>query len=185
MSENIKTLFKEWKHRLQLDDWTIELRDNCSPEDMILDNVCGECQFDGVNKTAVIRLLDAKYYGDRIVPYNKEQTLIHELLHCKLWMLYDVGQDDLQGKIVHQLINDLAKALMETKNAWRKYEKEIKDGATQPYDKSGREDIQNRLPSETCPCAGGRPYSVHQEQREEVHFTETCGRNVRVAKRDT
>lgn len=41
-----------------------------------------------------------------------EKTLVHELLHIKFCFLWGSG-NDLQDRITHQLINDLAKSLVE------------------------------------------------------------------------
>lgn len=107
-------LLKEWQHRLGLDDWKIVLKEDCSPNDMVLKDVVGETEFEEVNKCAVIRIITEKDYGDRIIPFNFEKTLIHELLHLKFCLLGESG-NDLQNRIVHQLIEDMAKALVDAK----------------------------------------------------------------------
>ena len=107
-------LLKEWQHRLGLDDWKIVLKEDCSPNDMVLKDVVGETSFEEVNKCAVIRIITEKDYGDRIIPFNFEKTLIHELLHLKFCLLGESG-NDLQNRIVHQLIEDMAKALVDAK----------------------------------------------------------------------
>ena len=107
-------LLKEWQHRLGLDDWKIVLKEDCSPNDMVLKDVVGETEFEEVNKCAVIRIITEKDYGDRIVSFNFEKTLIHELLHLKFCLLGESG-NDLQNRIVHQLIEDMAKALVDAK----------------------------------------------------------------------
>ena len=107
-------LLREWQHRLGLDNWHIELKDNVSPNDMQQVGVCGECEYDTVNSCAVIRILNKKDYGDRILPFNKEKILVHELLHIKMWFIYE-SDCDLQSKMVHQLIDDMARALVDAK----------------------------------------------------------------------
>lgn len=107
-------LLKEWQHRLGLDDWKIVLKEDCSPNDMVLEDVVGETSFEEVNKCAVIRIITEKDYGNRIIPFNFEKTLIHELLHLKFCLLSESG-NDLQNRIVHQLIEDMAKALVDAK----------------------------------------------------------------------
>ncbi len=107
-------LLKEWQHRLGLDDWKIVLKEDCSPNDMVLKDVVGETEFEEVNKCAVIRIITEKDYGNRIIPFNFEKTLIHELLHLKFCLLGESG-NDLQNRIVHQLIEDMAKALVDAK----------------------------------------------------------------------
>ena len=107
-------LLKEWQHRLGLDDWKIVLKEDCSPNDMVLEDVVGETSFEEVNRCAVIRIITEKDYGNRIIPFNFEKTLIHELLHLKFCLLSESG-NDLQNRIVHQLIEDMAKALVDAK----------------------------------------------------------------------
>lgn len=57
-------LLVEWKHRLGLDDWHIVLEQECSPNDMTLTGVQGECERDEVNKCGVIRVLCKKDYAE-------------------------------------------------------------------------------------------------------------------------
>lgn len=110
----VQELLKEWKERLGLQDWYIELRDNCSSNDMVLKDCAGETEWQEVGKCAVIRIISKRDYGDRIVPFDKEKTLVHELLHCKFCLLGESGCD-LQDRIQHQLIDDIAKALVNAK----------------------------------------------------------------------
>lgn len=110
----MRDLMAEWQHRLGLDDWCIVLKNNCSPNEMMLQNVSGECEKDDVNKCAIIRLLDKKDYGDSILPYDKEETLVHELLHIKFWLIENTD-NEMQNRFIHQLIEDMAKALVDAK----------------------------------------------------------------------
>ena len=107
-------LLIEWKQRLELNDWIIKLNDNVSPNDMQLQGVSGECVWDEIHKAATINIIDDKDYGDRILPFDKEKTLVHELLHIKFCMI-DKGGNELFDKILHQLIEDIAKALVKAK----------------------------------------------------------------------
>lgn len=106
----------EWQRRLGLDNWHIVLKDGVSPNDMQQASVAGECEYDTVNSCAVIRILDEKDYGDRILPFDKEKILVHELLHIKMWFIYE-SDCDLQSKMVHQLIDDMARVLVDAKRA--------------------------------------------------------------------
>lgn len=112
----MKKLLKEWQHRLGIDDWHIVLEEDCSPLNFKLPQVQGETEYDEVNKCAVIRMLSEKDYGKRILPFDKEKTLVHELLHIKLWTLQE-SESHLQNRIVHQYIDDLARALVDAKRA--------------------------------------------------------------------
>lgn len=114
--QEIYDLCGEWKQRLGLYDWMIAVRPNCKPEDMSEQNVSGSTTYNEVCKAAVIELIDPQYYGERIVPLDLEKTFVHELLHLKMSLIADnVGE--FQERYVHQLINDLAAALVNAKRA--------------------------------------------------------------------
>lgn len=108
---NYGELLKKWKLRLGLTEWTIALRPESIPDDFTLQNVDSETELMESNKCAIIRILREDCYGDRIVPFNWEKTLVHELLHLKFCLLGESG-NDLQDRYVHQLIDDLARAFV-------------------------------------------------------------------------
>lgn len=107
-----KVLLEKWKNRLRLQDWTIKLHINLAPDDMSLDGCVGCTDWSEVNKTARIEILDEKYYGDRLVPYNFEETLVHELLHLK-FTFWCQSTDEVEDRYMHTIIEDLARALTE------------------------------------------------------------------------
>lgn len=109
-------LLKEWQTRLGLQDWRILLKDNLTPEEMSDEEACGFTAWQEVIKTARIEMSDPKYYGNRIVPFDWEKTLVHELLHIKTCFL-TTNVDDLQERIGHQLIDDLARAFVDAKRS--------------------------------------------------------------------
>ena len=114
MSKKHKALLAEWQTRLGLQDWTIKLRPKCKPDDMELQDVTGEASWAESNKVARISILDPTYYGKRIVPFDWEKTLVHELLHLKTCLVSDdVGE--LQQRYMHQMIDDLARAFVDAK----------------------------------------------------------------------
>lgn len=98
-----------WQKALRLTDWTIQLRINCHPEDMAVQDTAGATDWREAIKTASIDILDPIYYGERIVPFDFEKTLIHELLHLK--MSFWCQSDELvSDRAMHQVIDELAKA---------------------------------------------------------------------------
>lgn len=109
-----KELLQEWQNRLGLHDWRIKLVDNCKPEDMALEGVAGCTDWSESIKTARIEIIDPQYYGERIVPFDYEKTLVHELLHLKLALVSDMVSD-LQTRYMHQIIDDLARAFVDAK----------------------------------------------------------------------
>lgn len=104
-----------WQKRLCLQDWRIKLNTYCTPDDILLNGAVGSTDWNETIKTARIDILDPKYYGERIVPFSFEKTLVHELLHLKFsfWC-----QDDgkIEDRLMHQIIDDLARALTESCN---------------------------------------------------------------------
>ena len=112
-------LLNEWQERLGLQDWVISLTINCKFDDLELDNACGETDWEDTIKTATIKIISEKEYGyDRLTKFDLEKILVHELLHIKFGLLSFTTQD-YEGKVMaevrHQLIDDLARALVMAK----------------------------------------------------------------------
>ena len=107
-------LLNEWKIRLGLHDWHIRLYPKCKPEEMSMEDVDGCTVWQEANKTARIEIMHPKYYGDRIVPFDFERILVHELLHLKLFLVSD-KVEEFQGRYMHQVIDDLARAFVDAK----------------------------------------------------------------------
>lgn len=114
---------QEWQERLGLTDWTISLHDCMSQKDMTEENAAGFTEFQEVNKTARIEILDPDEYGERVIPFDYERILVHELLHLKLCLISETfGEDTLQERVAHQLIDDLARAFVAAKYSGVEYE---------------------------------------------------------------
>lgn len=114
--KEIEKLLEEWQIRLGLQDWSIILRHNCKCNDMDdPEYSIAETRWETTNKCARIMIISEKEYGDRMLPYDFEKTLIHELLHCKFSMI-DKDLNTYEGIVAesarHQLIDDLARALV-------------------------------------------------------------------------
>ena len=107
-------LLEYWKGVLGLNDWTIKVSDNCHSNEMLLSDCVGATQWTESIKSAHITILAPDEYGERIVPFDFEKTLVHELLHLKFALLGESG-NDLQDRYVHQLIDDMARALVTAK----------------------------------------------------------------------
>ena len=113
-------LLEEWQERLGLTDWAIILRYNCKKEDMDEPEYSiGETHWETTSKCARICIISKEEYGeDRMLPYDFEKTLVHELLHCKFSMI-DKDLNTYEGIVAeqarHQLIDDLARALVMAK----------------------------------------------------------------------
>lgn len=107
-------LMKEWQKRLSMQDWRIVLHIDCEPDDMYVEDSSGSVSWQESTKTACINILDPKYYGQRVVPYDFEKTLVHELLHLKFCMMYK-RDGSLRERLVHTLIDDISRALVDAK----------------------------------------------------------------------
>lgn len=107
-------LLSEWVKRLGLQEWRIKLNINCTEEET--QESCGLTEWNETVMVAKISILDENLYGDRIVPFDFEKTLVHELLHLKTCFLTDVD-DALTERIGHQLIDSLSRAFVDAKRA--------------------------------------------------------------------
>ena len=121
-------LLNEWQERLGLQDWAIVLRYNCKFSDLDTEDSIGETLWSNTIKNATIRIVSKEEYGnDRTLPYDFEKTLVHELLHIKFGLI-DIMNNGYESKVVdelrHQLIDDLARALVMAKR--RRNKKKIR-----------------------------------------------------------
>jgi hypothetical protein len=107
-------MFHYWRKKLGLRDWTIRFQYNVEPEDMFIDDSCGCTTWQESGKTALIQILKPERYGDRIAPFDIEKTIVHELLHLKLSFISSEC-DNLQQRVAHQIIDDLAKAFVDAR----------------------------------------------------------------------
>lgn len=105
-------LLEKWKRKLCLQEWRIKLLTRLRPEEMTMDDVAGCTEWSESIKTARIEIVDPAYYGDRIVPFDFEKTLVHELLHLK-FSFWCQNEDDVGDRVMRQMIDDLARALTE------------------------------------------------------------------------
>ena len=70
-----------------------------------------------VTKDALISIVDPDTISEKMTPFNLEKTLVHELLHLKFSLLSDLDSTypSLQDRIVHQLIDEMARAFVDAK----------------------------------------------------------------------
>ena len=118
-------LLDEWSKRLGLNDWQITLDTHVKPEDMYVQDSDGCAIYEETTKAAKIQIVDPENRlkvnpGETIVclrPFDFEAILVHELLHLKLCLL-EKGNDwdnKLQLRLLHQIIDDLSRALVDAK----------------------------------------------------------------------
>ena len=109
------SLLIEWQHRLCLDEWRIVIHPNRQKGELD-DDVQGHTDFVEPTKQAYVSIVDPKIYeGETLIePFDFEETLVHELLHLKTSLVsWNVG--DLQERVMHQIIDDLARAFVDAK----------------------------------------------------------------------
>lgn len=87
------SLLVKWKRKLCLQEWRIKLLTHLHPEEMTVSNTAGCTEWSEAIKTARIEIINPVCYGDRIVPFNFEKTLVHELLHLKFSFWCQTGLD--------------------------------------------------------------------------------------------
>lgn len=105
-------LLEKWKRKLCLQEWRIKLVTHLRPEEMSVSNAAGCTDWSESIKTARIEIINPACYGDRIVPFNFEKTLVHELLHLK-FSFWCQDEYSVADRLMHQYIDDLARALTE------------------------------------------------------------------------
>lgn len=114
MQMNPEEMLDYWQKLLGLTDWKVVLKTDCFSSEMKLQDSAGENEWKESIKVSVIRTLKEEEYGERILPFDLEKTLVHELLHLKFCLLDDSG-NELQDRYIHQLIDDLARAFVAAK----------------------------------------------------------------------
>lgn len=108
-------LLEKWKRKLCLQEWRIKLLTHLRPEEMMVRNTAGCTEWSEAIKTARIEIINPACYGDRIVPFNFEKTLVHELLHLK-FSFWCQDEYSVADRLMHQYIDDLARAFTEVNN---------------------------------------------------------------------
>lgn len=111
-------LLEEWQERLFLQAWRIILRPKCKPDEMP-SGMWGSTEWKEVNKTARIDIVDPDCLTEKMIPFDFETVLVHELLHLKFCLLSS-ETDSIEDRYVHQLIDEMARALVDAKRKGEK-----------------------------------------------------------------
>ena len=117
-------LLAEWQRRLGMQDWAIILQTDCDPDEMHVEGSVGCTSWQESTKSAYIQIVDPKKIGNLTRSFDFEEVLVHELLHLKTSLLSSMKEDEtLTDRILHTLIDDVARAMIDIKNTERaKYE---------------------------------------------------------------
>ena len=102
---------------MMLEDWVIKLKPEAEPDEMPIEGADGATEWWDPVKQACIYIQDEKFYGKKLVPFDWEQILVHELLHIKFSLLDVSDREDLRHRVLHQIIDELARALVDAKRA--------------------------------------------------------------------
>ena len=114
-NEDATKLMKKWVDIIGLHDWEIQLAWQCKPEEVPEHDCDGYTIFDETTKTALVYIVDEKYIDCSPFTHDFEVTLVHELMHLKTAILTDRNCDSLQNRMMHCLVEDMAKALVKAK----------------------------------------------------------------------
>lgn len=115
--KELNACLREWQKILYLEDWVIGAS-LVSHEELQVssgEDLQGRNLFDVVNKAAHIYIAKSdENVSSRVVKYCAEQTLVHELLHCKHnWLS---PPDTIEGRyfdtLEHQLLDETARAFI-------------------------------------------------------------------------
>ena len=114
-NEQLSKCANEWIEVLGLSDWCVTcVLAECESDDSG-DLELGHNDYDFCNKTSVITIYKQPR-NEHFIMFQ-EETLIHELLHCKFPIEYE--DESYEAKVCadlqHQVLNDTARALFMTK----------------------------------------------------------------------
>ena len=114
------SLLNEWTKRLGLQDWAIVLQTECHPSDMAIPDTVGCTSWQESTKSAMIQIVDPKRIEELSRPFDFEEVLVHELLHLKTSLMSSkLETETLSDRVLHQLIDDLARAMVDIKKTER------------------------------------------------------------------
>jgi len=111
-------LLTEWIDRLFLNAWKIKLRIGCKADE-VQSGTWANTEWTEVTKDALISIVDPSTITEKMTSFDFEKTLVHELLHLKFSLLSDIDSayPSLQDRIVHQLIDEMARAFVDAKRS--------------------------------------------------------------------
>lgn len=116
-NQQLRECLKEWQKILYLEDWVIKATLLSAQElyEKAGEEVLGRNEFVVENKASHIYICKADGDNDnRIVKFCAEQTLVHELLHCKYAWL--APPETMEGKYFdtkeHQLLEMTARSFI-------------------------------------------------------------------------
>ena len=111
----LKACCSKWQARLRLQDWDIEIKWE-KRANMRTSHIAGWVNCDYERKLATVKVVHPREHPDdddliHTWP-DTETTVVHELLHVKMWGIdvFEAGSD--KGKLQEQCIEQIARALV-------------------------------------------------------------------------
>ena len=121
-------LLTEWLDRLGMRDWAVMLQSDVDPSDMSIQNALGCTSWEESTKSAVIQIVNPAKLEGLTREFDYEQILVHEILHLKTSLLSSREEEDtLSDRVLHQIVDDLARAMIDLKHKKRKAKHEVSD----------------------------------------------------------
>lgn len=115
MKKQVEAWVEEWKPVLRLQDWQIRIEIHGAEA---MPEILGANRAIAQKRQAVIKLLDPDEYvsSGMVWPYDIEEVLVHELLHCYTHQIED-SQDIENTMMLEQMVDGLAWTLVAMKRA--------------------------------------------------------------------
>lgn len=108
--KQLETRLKFWQKVLRLQDWSIAV--SLVPSEDI-EGAHGMCNYVTTRKAAVIRVMRHSDWKEGEMPYDADQTLVHELLHLHFALFAAEGDEDsLFNTVQEQAVDLIADALV-------------------------------------------------------------------------
>ena len=135
---NAEALLSEWTERLGLRDWEIHLAWQSTPSEMPEKDCSGCTTFVESTKEALIFIMYERFWESKPFKFDFEKTLVHELMHLKLCYVTDIDENSCQARMMHAILDDIAKALVEAKRAG------VKEGKADADEGRGTDQVGER-----------------------------------------
>ena len=113
--KEVNDLTEYYVDLLGLHGWEIHVAWQCKPEEIPLPMCMGSTSYEESSRQALVYILDEQYYKNEVFKYDFEIILVHELLHLKTSLLADKDETSVRYRVLHMLIDDIARAIVNAK----------------------------------------------------------------------
>lgn len=112
--EHAQKLFDRWVSALGLGEWEIRFNWRVRGIDMPDREMLGVTRYCLSSMQAEVSMVAEEDAPESGFAYDYERTLVHELMHIKLAVVDDSG-DEVHDNTVHMLVEQMARALVKAK----------------------------------------------------------------------